>query len=78
MPVSKFQKISSLDICDGACFSKVGTCDSGLLLFLKQWGSVHLFISSKFSGNKTSMIEPILTKLQTAGFNTKSRSKIKF
>ena len=63
-------------------FSKVAACNFDLLNFLKQGGgggrgSVRLFISSKFSGKKTSMSESIFNKVQAAGFNTNS-SKLKF
>ena len=74
MPVSNFQKISTLGICDGACFSKAATCNFGLLHFVKQWGFgsfVHLETKPYL------WLSPFLTKLQTAGFNTNS-SKTKF
>ena len=44
-PVSKFQKISTLNICGGAWFIKSAACNFGLLHFLKQLGFcsfVHL------------------------------------
>ena len=69
MPVSNFQKISTLGICDGACFSKAATCNFGLLHFVKQWGFgsfVHLETKPYL------WMSAFLTKLQTAGFNTNS------
>ena len=51
-PVTKFQKISTLDNSDGACFSKVAACNLGLLHFLKQWGKLVGQSCSMLSRNR--------------------------
>ena len=51
-PVTKFEKVLTLGNCDGACFSKVASCNLGLLHFLKQWGKVLGQSCSKLSGNR--------------------------
>ena len=62
-PVSKFQKISTLDICDGACFSKVATHNFSLLHFLKQSGFCSFIHSQQGFRTQTPLVAAFVAKI---------------